>query len=583
MNKESQKKKTIANVVVNSLKAKPVIKRRGKRVSQKHKLEKLIFAGVNPAGARSKWPTWKKVIRESGANIWTMQETKCVQNNQLKMDDFVIYEKVRGVREGGGIAIAAKKDLNPVLLAEGEDDVEAISIDIHPAKIVISCTSAYGPQQRDSASKKEKFWKYLDNIADVAWIEGKGFYLQGDLNAWLGSDVLPGDPNIQNENGKLFNNFLKRHPELQVVNSLPICRGLITRKRDLINGKHERSVIDFVVVCSRVLPYLTEMIIDEANKFITTNYTQAKNRVKAINSDHNTEFVKMNIYIVPNKVVKREIYNLKNVNSQIKFKQSTDDVQDFSLCLNGNANVSVKCDRWKQTLDSHIKKAFRKIKVKKNRLKPSAADVLIDKRNYMKEDKDSQAKVALDAKIAMILLKEEIDKAKHFVKYCNTTGTFPLRKMWKLKRELWPKKAPTLPTAKRNHKGRLISSPKELLLALQKEYQDRLRPRKCKEQLREHMGKVHDVTELKLLYAWQNKSPAFTIQELEQGIKDMNKGRARDPQGLCAELFQLNVMGASLKSSLLEMLNCIKEEGTIPNIMREAIITTIPKPGSKFD
>ena len=68
-----------------------------------------------------------------------------------------------------------------------------------------------------------------------------------------------------------------------------------------------------------------------------------------------------------------------------------------------------------------------------------------------------------------------------------------------------------------------------------------------------------------------------------QGIKDMNKGRARDPRGLCAELFQLSVMGADLKSSLLKMLNIIKEEGAIPNIMRESIVTTIPKPGSKFE
>ena len=104
----------------------------------------------------------------------------------------------------------------------------------------------------------------------------------------LGSDIIPGDPNIQNENGKLFNNFLKRHPQLVVVNSLPICRGLITRQRDLINGKHEKSVIDFVVVCTHVLPYITEMVIDEAKKYITTNYTQSKGNVKAINSDHNT-------------------------------------------------------------------------------------------------------------------------------------------------------------------------------------------------------------------------------------------------------------------------------------------------------
>ena len=240
--------------------------RRGKRSSQKKVINNLIFAGVNPAGIRSKWPTWRKIVTQSGARLWTMQETKSAQANQLKMDDFVIYERIRTNKEGGGVAIGAKKDLNPVLIAEGEENVEAISIDINLAKIVISCTSAYGPQQRDTAMNKFEFWEYLDKMADSAWNEGKGFYLQGDLKSWLGSDVIPCDPNIQNENGKLFHNFLRRHNQLTVVNSLPVCRGLITRQRDLINGKFERSIIDFFVVCTRVLPYVTEMVIDEANK-----------------------------------------------------------------------------------------------------------------------------------------------------------------------------------------------------------------------------------------------------------------------------------------------------------------------------
>ena len=185
----------------NKLKKKIIGKiRRGKRSNQKRVSQMLIFAGVSPAGARSKWTTWKKIIRQSDASLWTMQETKCSQANQLKMDDFIIYEKVRDTKEGGGVAIAAKKVLNPVLISEGEDDIETISIDIHPSKMVISCTSAYGPQQRDSLEKKSRFWEYLDKVTDVAWKEGKGFYLQGDLNAWLGSDIIPGDPNIQNEN-----------------------------------------------------------------------------------------------------------------------------------------------------------------------------------------------------------------------------------------------------------------------------------------------------------------------------------------------------------------------------------------------
>ena len=103
---------------------KTVIKktRRGKRKAAKVVTKNLIFAGVNPAGARAKWNTWRKVIRQSQAMVWTMQETQCTQLNSLKMDDldFVVYEKVRDNKSGGGVAIAAKKDLNPILIFEGD-------------------------------------------------------------------------------------------------------------------------------------------------------------------------------------------------------------------------------------------------------------------------------------------------------------------------------------------------------------------------------------------------------------------------------------------------------------------------------
>ena len=60
------------------------------------------------------------------------------------------------------------------------------------------------------------------------------------------------------------------------------------------------------------------------------------------------------------------------------------------------------------------------------------------------------------------------------------------------------------------------------------------------------------------------------------------KKKARDPEGLCAELFQNEVIGESLKISLLIMLNEIKEEGAVPYFMNVTSVTTIPKLGSKY-
>ena len=72
------------------------------------------------------------------------------------------------------------------------------------------------------------------------------FLLQMDGNLHAGTEIVKGDPNIQNKNGKLFAEFLNRNKNLTVVNNLDVCEGLITRKRDLEN-KTEKAVLDFII------------------------------------------------------------------------------------------------------------------------------------------------------------------------------------------------------------------------------------------------------------------------------------------------------------------------------------------------
>ena len=73
------------------------------------------------------------------------------------------------------------------------------------------------------------------------------------------------------------------------------------------------------------------------------------------------------------------------------------------------------------------------------------------------------------------------------------------------------------------------------------------------------------------------------MKELNKALGDLNKGRARDPEGLCAELFQPSVIGDGLKDSLLIMLNKIKQEGKVPPFTNVTSVTTIPKEGPKLE
>ena len=122
--------------------------------------------------------------------------------------------------------------------------IELMTVEISVSSMTILCYGAYGPQENSAIEKKDEFWKVLEEEAISAWISGPGFILQFDGNLWCGSDIIPGDPNTQNKNGKLFNDFLSRQTHLTVVNSLPFCEGLITRRRRK-QDKIEESILDF--------------------------------------------------------------------------------------------------------------------------------------------------------------------------------------------------------------------------------------------------------------------------------------------------------------------------------------------------
>ena len=244
--------------------------------------------GVNSGGLKSKLPTLKKVLHELEPTIFCIEETKYKEPGKLKVDGYEVFELLRKDKEGGGIAIGCKKELHPTWVREGDDYVEAISINILVKNLTIRCCAAYGCQENEAIDRKEAFWDYLEEEVEYAKNSGSGFILHFDGNLWAGNSILPGDPRPQNKNGKLFQTFLSRHQHLTVVNALPICEGLITRRR-IKDGVLEESALDFFVVCNLVLPHVTKMKIDEDRKYVLTNHQSAKIAGKATYSDHFSE------------------------------------------------------------------------------------------------------------------------------------------------------------------------------------------------------------------------------------------------------------------------------------------------------
>ena len=74
--------------------------------------------------------------------------------------------------------------------------------------------------------------------------DGAALILQMDGNLWAGKNLIKGDVNRQNQNGKYFQTFLQENSHLNVVNALDLCEGIITRVRHT-KERTEESILDF--------------------------------------------------------------------------------------------------------------------------------------------------------------------------------------------------------------------------------------------------------------------------------------------------------------------------------------------------
>ena len=151
---------------------------------------------------------------------------------------------------------------------------------------------------------------------------------------------------------------------MTVVNSLEICEGLITRTRNK-NGKLEESVLDFFVVCDKVLPYVQKMVIDERKEFILTNYARVNQGGRAIDTDHYTQYLDIKFEIEVSKPEKVEILDFKKKLNQEKFREIISDTTKFTRCFDNMLPLHIQIQNWRQLLSSSCKEAFSKIRIGK--------------------------------------------------------------------------------------------------------------------------------------------------------------------------------------------------------------------------
>ena len=339
--------------------------KRNKRNTNNVTGKSLIFVGVNAAGITSKIHSFDKLLVDIQPTVWMMQETKRTINRPKlasnNLSNYQIFELRRHKTKeeggkglmGGGLAIGAIHDVKPVLLRQGDDDCECLTIQIQVGTVSIICVAGYGPQSGDSMDRKNKFWSYLEQEVQYATENDIGIVIQIDSNSWAGCALIPNDPNEQNANGKLLEMFLQRNQNITIVNALQICEGLITRKR-ITEHRNEKAILDLFLVCEKTLPFVSKMHVDEQGAHQLSNFYGIRHKSKVTESDHSKVELHLKLEFPLIKPIRNEFFNFKDQEGQFKFKEFTSQSNQLSACFISDSPFNVQSKRWQHKLNSYI-------------------------------------------------------------------------------------------------------------------------------------------------------------------------------------------------------------------------------------
>ena len=184
----------------------------------------------------------------------------------------------------------------------------------------------------------------------------------------------------------------------------------------------------------------------------------------------------------------------------------------------------------------------------------------------------------IEAEISdQVAVKNRKKVVDNFGSLARNEGALNVNGMWALQKKIFPKNPPSLPTAKIDVEGRILTSHKDLLNLYSDTFIHRLRSRPMNEEFMDLFHQKEQLCELRLELSKKNKSPMWTKSQLLEVLSSLKNNKSRDPHGIVNELFKPGVAGDKLISSLLIMLNRIKSEIMLPEFMRLSNICSIYK------
>ena len=544
---------------------------------------------MNAAGLASKLDSFDHALKSLQAKLFFVQEVKqkSVGNIQTEyLSNYQLFELTRKEQRvsGGGLMIGVDRDLQALQVREGDDEVECLTVVVSVPGTDIRAVCGYGPQGRDTAAHKTLFWEYLEKEVDTASKSDQVLIIQLDSNSHAGSHLIPNDPNPQNENGKFLQRFMDKNPGLRIVNSLPICKGLITRQRNTTLRK-EMAVLDLFIVCEKALVYIHSMKVDEGGEYQLSNFHGIKRGHKTTHGDHNIVTLNCKFQSAQATPQRTELFNFKNREGQQLFKELTTNTNKLSNCFENNLPFLKQTKNWFKQLNSFFYQCFTKIRSRKRKQKVSEVERLLEMRKKLR--RNTQEETVRDNQERIKQIESEIQKLTNwkdresiwqkFQQVADSDNSTSTQAMWKWKKQLFPKIKQCPPMGVKNKKGEVETKSAQVKEIYKEEYKHRLRARPLIPELLDIEEVQNKLFQIRLKVTRNVTTPPWTMKELNKVLSSLKSGKARDPSGLSCDIFKKTICGMDLKISLLKLLNRTKETQEIPCFFTNSNISSIWK------
>ena len=288
--------------------------------------------------------------------------------------------------------------------------------------------------------------------------------------------------------------------------------------------------------------------------------------------------------------IPQEYFDFKSPEGQQTFKHILDTENHLTSCFDSCDDIETQVNNWLKKFNDICGRSFKKTRINGkvkltdlSRLQKLRTELV--HRQKLSPD-DPKVKEELEKVIEEITIKvaeqnrnKIMDNFKHLDQ---SEGETFSNGIWNIKKKIMPKNKASLPAAKIDVHGNLVTEPNALKKLYLETFQHRLRNRPSKKDYAEIEKLQEILCEKRLLWTADEKAPDWTEKEVREALKSLKNNKAKDPLGYINELFK--TQGEDLVKSLVLMMNKIKRKMKLPGVFHIKNVTSLFKnKGSRSD